>query len=403
MRELWEPEPSWSFNMIQSRVVGTVSSKSFRRQASEIHPDTSDSITSETLIESILPRQWLMPKPELVCRMKRLERKETVSWAVTQMRDLEGQHAISTNRVEATFQAREEAITMKVEVMGTDFSKMITARSPRGATTPDQTADARTMTTVEVTLGPNTDAIATVMMTAEVAATVDDVTVIATMTVEATGMGVNQPETPMPTLELILDFSPGHKAILSRDMDVMTTTAVPRSKVTAVGATMESGQTQDMDDLSATPMSILKLTHVTAGDKTLIVTAPAAMIVHSMANTLALPNMKADRNSVIRAILIQDMTTGHSDRSKGATPRGVIPKEVVQIRTKDTNKGLAKLATTLLTLSAPALWTKDLESLIYAGMATPKTRLTLSSLRSCTSTASFSSSMTSLLFVAQPT
>lgn len=227
--------------MTRSRVVGTVSSRSFRRQASEIHPDTSDSTTSETSIESILPRQWLMPKPELVCRTKRLERRETESWAVTQMRDLEGQHVISTNRVEVTFQAHEEVTTMKVEAMGTDLSEMITDRSLRGATTPDQTADARTMTTVEVTLGPNTDAIATATMTAEVVATGDEVTVIATMIAEATSTGVDQPEIPMPTLEPILDSSLDPRDTPSRDMDVMTIIAAPHSKVTAVGATMGSG------------------------------------------------------------------------------------------------------------------------------------------------------------------
>lgn len=292
---------------------------------------------------------------------------------------------------------------MKAEVMGTDLSEMITDRSLRGATTPDQTADARTMTTVEVTLGPNTDAIATVTMTAEVVATGDDVTVIATMTAEATSTGVDQPEIPMPTLEPILDLSLGPKDILNRDLDVMMTIVALHSRVTVVGATMGSGQMQDMDDLSAIPMSILKLTHDTAGDRIPTVTTPTVMIVHSMGNTQALPDMTADRNSVTRATLNRDMMTGHSDKSKEATPREVTPKEAVQIRTRDINKGLAKLATTLSTLSAPATWTKDLESLIYAGMATLKMKLTLSSLRSCTFTASFSSSMTNLLFAAQPT
>jgi membrane-bound lytic murein transglycosylase B len=164
-----------------------------------------------------------MRKPELVCHMKRLDRREIVSWAVTQMRDQEGQHVISTNRAEAAFQAHEEVISMKVEVMETGLSETITDRSLSGATAPDQTADVRTMTTVEVTLGPETGAIATVTTTAEVVAMEDDVAVIATMTAE--GITTGEPAIPMPTLEPILDLSLGPKDILNRDTDVMVTTA----------------------------------------------------------------------------------------------------------------------------------------------------------------------------------
>jgi hypothetical protein len=151
---------------------------------------------------------------------------------------------------------------------------------------------------------------------------------------------------------------------------------------------MGSGQMQDMEDLNVIPTIILKLTHVTAAERILIVTALAAMIVHSMGNTQTLPDMTADRNNVTRATLNQDMMTDHSDKSKEATPR-----EVVQTHTRDTNRRLAKLETTPSTLSAPVTWTKALESLSYAGMAILKMRLTLSFPRNCTFTASFSSSM----------
>jgi hypothetical protein len=258
--------------------------------------------------------------------------------------------------------------------MEADLSKASTTRSLRGATA--TVAEGRTMITAVGNQTPGTvDAAAIAMTIAEEIAAVEatDEAAIAMMT---------DVVTTMVKLSVILtgtqELTPA-----SQDQEVILNTT-PSLGTTGVTITaMMRGEAATMEDS-------LSLTHM-ATPEPILDSQGHKEVIRNRA-TVDEMSIKAITRSKATAVVLT--TTGHLARSTPALL--ATTTDLSSNLTSSTSRERVKSRTAHSTPSVLATWTKALESLIFAGKATPRMRSTLLCPKSCTFTANCSSSTTAL-------
>jgi hypothetical protein len=279
------------------------------------------------------------------------ERKKNANWGVTRMKALEEEHAKTISQAVVISPALERVADIRTESMEVDPSRMITAKIDGEIMTP---GIGKMMTIVD-----------TMKNLSEATTTAAEEGVILTATQVLTLVSHPGPRVPVDT----------------------------RSKAMAV-------------ETSATLMTIHRPTR--------------GSVVDGMIN-MAPPDMRKDRSKVtrdsptraMRIALIRDTMIAHSIKNSKEdiqAPRAMTidlrAKSTSlegQISTRDISKERAKWEITPSIQSAHATWIKALESLMCTGTEILRTRSTLSSPRSCTSTASYSSLTIVLSSAVQPT
>jgi hypothetical protein len=360
--------------------------------------------------------------------MKTLESRKTVNWADTQTKALKGQRLGNTKRAAAISPALDKAADTKAESTEADPSETSTIRNLKAATV--ATAEGRMMNTAEDSQTPGTvDAEVTVTTTADVATTVEETdAIVVAMTivgeiiaVEATGEAatammtddvattVNRSGILMGTQELTR-ASKDREAILNMAPTPGTTGVTTTAMMRGEAATME-------DSLSMIHMATLEPTldsnqghreairnRATVDEMNIrVVTRSKAAVVLTTTDRLARSIL--DLLATMTDLSSRDMMTDHRVRdTKEATPAlQATTTDLSSNLTSSTSKERVKWRTALSIPSVLATWTKALESLIFAGKATPRMRSTPSFPRSCTFTASCSSSTIVLSSAVRPT
>jgi hypothetical protein len=288
------------------------------------------------------------------------ERKKNAKWVVTRTKVREEELAKTINQAVVISPALERVADIRVESMEADPSVMITAK-----------IDGEIMT---LGIGKMMTIVDTTKNLSEAATTAAEEGVILTA-----------------TQVLTLVSNPGPR--VTAEERRVSTKADTRSKAMVV-------------ETSATLMTIHRPTR--------------GLAVDGMIN-MAPPDMMKDRSKVTRntpthamtIALIRDMMIAHSTKSikedsqaPRATTIDLRAKSTSlegRISTRDISKERAKWEIAPSIQLAHATWTKALESLMSTGTEILRTSSTLSFLRSCTSTASYSSLTIVLSSAVQPT